>query len=106
MKKPVSEFVESWLTAFLGLIFVAVALRYGGHGLRAVSFVFAMAITFASLTELQNKRRAAENGSERNSSEVAQSDQPTYLTPAIVHLAFFIWFFGVFDGISSSRCCR
>ena len=38
-----------------------------------------MGITFACLTRLQNMRRAAENGSERHSSEVAPSDQPACL---------------------------
>lgn len=46
-KKLLGEFVGSWITAFLGLMCVSVAITAGGYGLWAVSLSFALAITFA-----------------------------------------------------------
>lgn len=46
-KKLVGEFVGSWITAFLGLMCLAVAITCGGYGLGAASVIFAFAIAFA-----------------------------------------------------------
>ena len=47
MKKLLGEFIGGWITAFLGLMCLAVAITTGGYGLGAASVIFAMAITFA-----------------------------------------------------------
>jgi glycerol uptake facilitator protein len=47
LKKLVGEFVGSWITAFLGLMCLAVSITTGAYGLGGASVIFAMAIAFA-----------------------------------------------------------
>lgn len=47
VRKLVGEFVGSWITSFLGLMCLAVAVTTGAYGLGGASVVFAMAIAFA-----------------------------------------------------------
>lgn len=47
MKKLLGEFVGGWITAFLGLMCVSVAITCGGYGLWGVSMAFGLSVAFA-----------------------------------------------------------